>query len=491
MRQKIILYLAGVFIVVFFICYSAANPTPQIGYHAKFSIFYRNYKQYGVFKNRLFPHYNSQMTNPPSIPVVAHSPFMPLVMYTAANFFGDKPATYSSVIIAINAIFFILLYMFVTRWWGQRIALWTLFFSALSGYALAYADLQTYEQICLVGGFSAIFLYFEWLKTKQARFFVLCALAYIIGFVGDYSAFFAALIICLHWIFFIKDHNKGDFLKISFLPVVTVGYLVTIIFLMHSAGISLSVWLGRISTRLTGNQWNELVQCFFKYNLILIGIIPLALSSIFFIFKIRHKKNGVKFPFESHIMYALFIAGLAPVILLGNAYINHPFFVMSLVPFFAISAALGVDILLNNTTAIRVRQLLVIVIVLGFLTQSFYVEKHEKRKSKLWYEYYKQVISLSSKVKPYLKTNDRLFIFPDKDDLHKLTVFCELSIPSDAVLKVRNWKEIIASKNYSLILTTDLETFNLIKGFPECRILVSDGYIAFFRIIGGNEHARD
>jgi len=479
MRRNIVFLLAGSAIIAFFIGYSIINPAPQVAYNKKFSIFFRNYKQCGIAKNGFFAYYNMRLTKPPSEPVVSHSPVMPLLMYAAANLFGDKPGTYDGVIIAINSIFFILLYIFIARWWGQAVALWALFFAALSRYALLYGTEQTFEHICLLGGISAIFLYFEWLKTKQVRFFILCVLAYLVGFLGDYGTFFAALVICLHWLFFVKKHNKSDFLKVSLFPVITLGYIAVIIYLMHSAGIPVASWMNRINTRLTGNLWEELFRKFLKYNFILIGFIPIMLSAVFFIFKHRQVKRVFSSSLESGLIYSFLAVGLAPVLFFGNSYIYHPFLVMTLLPFFALSAALGADTLLNSLKAIWVKLILAAVIIFVFLACSFFMADLNKNPG----DALKDITNLSLQMKPYLKSGDRLLVSPEKEDqISALCVFYELWIPTVPTHSLEDYKKAILSKEYSLILTVSPEAFNLAKELEDAEILFSRGNITFFRI---------
>lgn len=483
-KQNIKYLLFSISILAFFIYWTANASKSFEGYGAKYSIFFRNYRQFGVLKNHFFPSYNFYLTDPPSHRYISHSPLVPLIMYTAANIFGDEPRTYRSVSIGMHIIFFSLLSLFVARWWGRNIALWTLFFAALSKYALRYGDVQTPEILATAGGISSIFLYFEWLKTKKTYFLLLCAFAYLVGFAAVYAVLLAMVVILIHWLFFVRERKSKDFLKLSILPTVTIGYTVLMIYLMLSAGIPLRSLAERFIVRATHYSCHKLFNVFFKYNYDLIGPILIIITIVFFVLKYQREQhtNRIATPFRLEILSCLLVSGLFPIMIFGNAYINHPFLVITLLPFFAVSGALGINYLLKTTKKLWQERLLFFVIVSVFLTISFGGKGVAPRQISKIKSPSERIVDLSLRIKPMLKPGDNLWVLYKRNEVERIIAFYRLWIPTGGSNSLEAWEKALISKKYSLVLITSSEAFDLVNRSGRAKILDSDGDVVFFRI---------
>lgn len=186
--------VGGAALLLFFVLWTALTWRPIfVTYNSKYSIFSRHYRQHGLLGSRFIAHYNFELTDPPSTPYVSHPPLVPLIMYAASLLGNDRPPTYYAVIIALHVAAFVLLGYFVRRRWGETPALWTLVLVVLNRCALTYGDQQTPEPLGVVGGFAAIFLYFEWIETGRARLILLSVGAYLIGLAADYLTVFAGM----------------------------------------------------------------------------------------------------------------------------------------------------------------------------------------------------------------------------------------------------------------------------------------------------------
>jgi len=478
--------LLGLTILAAFILWTAVmngGSTPFLGYTTKFSLFFRSYRQFGVTANHLLPAYNFQQFAPPSNVYLSKSPLLPLIMYGAATIFGDNPSTYRAVIIAINACLFGALSFFAGRWWGMRVAVWTLFFSALSTHALYYGSTQTFEQMCVLGMISAIFLYFEWARTRKACFLALGALAYLVGFAADYLAFFAGLVICLHWLFLIRNRTWAELLEISFFPILTVGYTLLMIFLMQRSGLQLQSWWHRAMVRATGYSWSELFGTLCHNLLAQIGP-TLVLGSVgYFISQCREADAEAQARFRLEVLWSLLIAGLCPIMVFRNAYIEHSFWTMFVVPFLAVSGALLVDKLLAEGAW---RKYLAYAIVLGFVATSArgagVITKSRLDPHPALQEC---VAQLASDIRSRLGAEDRLLVL--RDEATMVTAFYVLGIPTTGGTDPRAWHEVIERKDYSLVLCADPETFGMLADSVGTEILGSDGYVAFFKLRQGRQ----
>jgi len=474
--------LIAVIILSFFVIWTVSKVQSFKGWDAKYSIFYRNYQKTGINPKHLFPAYNFLLTDPPSHIYLGKSPLVPLIMYSAARIFGDRPETYRGMIIIINVLFFSILSFFIARWWNIKAALWALFFASLSKYALLFGNTQTPEQLGVVGMFSAIFLYFEWLKTKQARFMALCGLAYFIGFAADYCAFFAMLVICLHWAFFVKEHKRSDLIKLSILPFITIFYSFLMVSFMLIARIPIYRWLGRAVARSTGSLWDRLLGSFISYHLEFIGPLVIISSLVFFI--LQHKRvNRIRYPFRLDILYCLLVSGSLFIIIFGNSYINHKFFVMYLLPFFVVSGAAGIDILLQQISNLWQKHILILVIVAIFLAMPFQVkgdnlilQRFSKHRS---YSPSESLGEFVLKLKPTLKPQDKLLVLRNVGVPFGVTAFYFLWIPT--VTSVGNWDKALIAEDYTLILTTNHESYKVARNLKNTEVLFTKDDFAFFR----------
>lgn len=453
-----------------------------LAYDAKFSIFFRNYQTYGIGANHLFPALNLKLTNPPSPAYLSESPFLSLVMFSAARLFGDRPMTYRGVILIINICFFLLLTFFVKRRWGMRPALWTLFFAALSPYAFRHGYEQTFEQLCVLGMFSSTFLYFEWFRERKDKYLILSVVVYLVGFAASYLALFSAAVICTHYLLFEKKGLRANFFKMSLFPLVSFGYVLSMSLLILTAGLSIRSWLIRVAVRSTGVSRYELLSALFFYPLKLFGPILIATALCYFFF--RHRKPGFERGALSDLalLYCLLIPGLLTCVIFRNLYVNHPYIVVFFLPFFVVSASLAVDHLLQIIQRKWLKRIVACVFTFSFLASSLFLPEisrlfnHTATNNPC-----KRVADLSQEIKQEIRPQDKLFVL--NNELIALTAFYILWIPTFEFAEEKDLAKQLEKEKQALVLCSGNEMINWIRKLKGSVLVASGQDIAFFRII--------
>jgi len=478
--------LLGSAVVALFVIWTFFTLQPTlISHQAKFSIFSRNYQDYGVTANNLLPAYNLNVTDPPSNVYLSKPPLVPLVMYGAAKVFGDKPITYQTVIIIINAAFFVILSLLVGRRFGARTALFVLLIAALSTYAIRYGEQQTFEQLSVIGMFSSIFFYFEWLKSRRSYLFALIVLSYVIGFAADYLAFFSALVICLHWLIFVRNRTWADLGKISLLPIVTIGLVSVMVSLMLASEIPLSQWFGRADSRATGFWSYEYLYAMFKFPLALIGPVPVAAAILYFVLTHWRRINNIGSRMELGLLHCLLWAGLFPILFFPNAYVNHPFWIMFLIPFFAVSGGLAFNSLLKSAIRPQVKSAILLLVVIGFLavplraaalhTDYLFFESGPEGRNE-------RIARLSESIRVHVSPGDELLVLYGEGSGNELSAFYTLWIPTTSARTSTDWERFLVESNYSLVLSVDASASDLVKTLGGGDVLASDGELVFYRM---------
>ncbi len=482
-RKQALLW-GALFLCIFVIWngYKSARLEPALlQYEAKFSIFYRNYKTFGLGARHLFPFYNFEQTNPPKGNYLSESPFLPLTMYAAARVFGDQPLTYRSIIVIINIFFFVLLSFFVGRRWGVRPALWTLFFAALSPYAFYYGYEQSYEQLCVLGMFSSVFLYFEWFQNRKDKYLILSLVAYAIGFSASYLAFFSAFSICIHYLLFEKRKSRVEFFKLSSFAWLTAGYVLFMSVLIQTTGLSVKAWFGRAVVRATGVSILELRSALLNYPLQFFGPLLTITATLYFLFK--HKENKTREPVSDlMLLYALLIPGLLTVLIFKNLYVIHPYIVVFLLPFFAVSGALGVDHLLQRFRGTWSKRIIASLFALGFLVSSLSSPDIKELFHPSPPGVHGRLADLSRTIQNEIKPQDQLIVLGDEDQALKVTAFYILGIPTIDLNSDEELVQELTQRSNTLILCTSEKAINRIKTFEGAILIVQNQDLAFFRI---------
>lgn len=412
---------------------------------------------------------------------LSKSPLLPLIMLGAASIFGDKPSTYRAVVILINAFLFGMLAFFAGRVGGRRAAVWTLVFSALSTYALYYSSTQTFEQLCLLGMVSAIFLYFEWLRSGRRAHLNLSILAYLVGFAADYLAFFAGLVICLHWLFLRARRTKAGLWEILAFPTATVLYVLGLILLMQRAELPLEAWYQRAFIRATGSSWSDLFRALGHRLLAQIGPTLAVSGAVYPIVQCRETRAGhscIESRLRLEIVSSLLVAGLCPIILFRNAYVEHGFWTMFVVPYFAVAGAFLMDNLMADGAW---RKRVGVVVILGFVVSSargvgVIVQNrlgHQPSPTE-------RVATILLDAQDQLVPGDTLLVFGDEPT--KITAFYVLRIPVTDGSNSETWQEFAERRDTDLILSTDPRTFQMVASMDGAELLRSDEHIALFRL---------
>jgi hypothetical protein len=482
-KKRILAALAAIGILLVFAALQAIRPPAFVCWRAQFAIFFRNYQLYG---GHFLPAFNFQLTDPPSDAYLSAGPLVTWIMYGAATAFGDLPAVYQSTAVAINVLFFGTLSLLAARRWGTGVGLWTLFFAALSKYATRYGDYQTFEFVSVIGVFSVTFLYFEWLETRQSRVFVLCVLAYLVGLAAHYLAFFGAAVICLHWLLFAKNRTRDGWLRMLALCIVTVGFVTLMILLMLASGARLEDWIARAEVRASASSWSQFVKALVEYPLVLLGpglVIAAIALLVMKQLKLLRRDGQTESSVDLAVLHSLWISGVLTIGVFKNWYVEHPYGLMCLVPFFSVSGALAVARLLEASMGWLKKGLLFSAVIVTFLALSLQGLNTKYGPGSLTVD--ERVANLSQSIGSSLKSGDRLLVlnasYPGPGSEAHICAFYVLWIPT-RFAPYGDWEKALTGEAYTLILSTGSEASDAVRRFRKVDLLANDGDIAFFRV---------
>ena len=477
-------------LLVFFAGWTALTWRPVfVTYHSKYSIFFRHYQQHGLLRSRFIPTFNFEMTDPPTTRYVS-SPLVPVIMYAAASLLGDRPPTYYGVIIALHVVAFALLAYFVRRRWGDHAAVWALTLAVFSKYALTFGDFQSPAALGVIGSFATVFLYFEWIETRERRAIVLCTAAYVVGLAANWFVALTAGVLCVHWVVVVRDRHRRDWFALSVLPATTVLFAVVMITLMWQAEVPLSRLLRRAAVRSAVKAESGALRAFVAYPLDLLGPVMLVAALGFVAWLVFLRGRGdVRHGRTLEVLGCLAAAGLLPLLLFAQAYQHHRYFVVHLLPFCAVSGALGIRELSGRWRSPGIRRVFLAGLA-GLAIMSAVVGNDRLRLARAAAvsaeprSRFERIQRLAAQVKPGLRDGDRLLILSRgrSSSLEKVTAFYELWIPSTAEGRSERWDALVSSGRYRLILTIDARGFEWMRASPDARPLVADGTIAFFEL---------
>jgi hypothetical protein len=483
--------VGGAALLVFFVLWTALTWRPVfVTYNSKYSIFSRHYRQHGVLGSRFIAYYNFALTVPPSTPSVSHPPLVPLIMHAASLLGQDRPPTYYAVIIAFHVAAFVLLGYFVRRRWGETAALWTLVLVVLNRYALTYGDQQTSEPLGVVGSLAAIFLYFEWLETGKARLILLSVGAYLVGLAADYLTVFAGLTMCAHWLVFVRGKGRRDWLLMTLVPIVTMTFAGLMLALMREAGIPLGAVLGRAAWRSSANAPNAVFRAYAEYPLRFLGPVMVSASVAFVGYLLLNPRRRNDSPVDRtrQLLCCLAAPGILAVTVFGQSFLHHRFLTLYLLPFFAVSAGLGLARLWRAWSSPELKRWGSVGIVGVALLSS--LPGNARLATLHWRSDptaearspYRRLQRLAEQIGPQVREGDRLLILNGArySESEKITVFYELWIPCVDGGDPARWDGLLATGSYRLMLATDATALQWLRSRPDIRFLAGEDRIAFF-----------
>lgn len=478
-NRRIVFLIIALVILTVFVALQFVNKESFVCWRAQFSVFYRNYQNYG---RGFFPAYNYKLTSPPSDPYLSAGPLVTWLAYIAAMSFGDVPATYMMVMTAVHVLFFSTLALFVARRWGARAGLWALLFAALSKYALRYGDVQTFEHMSVIGVFVTIFLYFEWLDKSETRFWVYAVLAYLLGLTAHYLAFFGALIVCLHWLFFARERNRRALLKMAAFPLVTLVFVGLMYLLLAASGYGVEAVLARAGTRFSASTWGDLIVALFKAPFILLGPGLMLAALGYLVFRqIVHWRGGEQFGtarLELDLLYCLLLAGLLPMVIFKNFYVVHGYAVMFSIPFLVTGASAAVEALLAARLAAWQKYGLLAVVVLGFLGPSLQQGWKILQPDELTDG--ERITALVESVDSEISSDDTMLILNDVDSEEpRICVTYAGPVPNSYAFPP-NWETALSGETATVILTTSEEAARLVGRQEAVEVLARDEELIIF-----------
>lgn len=490
--NRLAIILALVILVSFFASQFIKARASFVGYGSQLSIFHRTYQDTGVIENNFLPAFNFEGTTPPSDYYLSKPPLTPLIATVLANLFGDQQPVYIATITLINVVMFALMGVFSARWWGWRVGLLVVFFSAWSKYAIRHGDVQTFEQLSILGMIGAIFLYFEWVEKGNPRYLLLSILLYFIGLWSDYLAFFAAFVICLHWLFLVRGKSLKSLLQIGLFPLATVIVVGLMVLWMYGNDLTLQDWIIRAQIRVSESSWLDLIRALVLYPITLFGpglVLSAGAYLLYLQYRVLRKNEGTIQPKVSsrdlQLLYCLLIAGLLPLIVFKNATIIHRYWIMFLLPFIVVAGSVGVVTLWYATVPKWLKYGALALIGLSFVgvsAQGIWTDFRPTPPEEM--EFAEIAHNHLSDVLAEITSDDRMLVLAgiSPNDSPRLSARYLYEIPV-AYAEAAEWQTALEQGDYTLIFTSDEDSQQVALDQVALEPLFEDGTMALYRVV--------
>jgi hypothetical protein len=283
---------------------------------------------------------------------VDHPILLPLLVSVSFRLFGIHEWSIRLIPVLSSLLMPILVFILVSKWEGKRVALLAAFFLVLTPVYAYYSKLPTWHIPTSSFSLLAFVLYYWWLETgKKSYYFGLYA-GLVLGMLSDWIAYFVAPAILLHYIIhnLRRTKNLGFVLSLCILPPLLFAvHLGWTYLLAGKEGMGLLLDRFLLRTVSSGSQEGRFVftlwdfyaatyvrsKFFLTPTICTLSIVCLIAFLLMPLYK--------KFSKQNTFIIILFLFGFSHNLLFRNRVCIHDFIMLfHLLPFFAITAALGV-----------------------------------------------------------------------------------------------------------------------------------------------------
>lgn len=295
---------------------------------------------------------------------IKHPPLVGILVSTSFRIFDihEWSARLVPILFSIGAL--ILLYSFIKKIWNEKIALFSSFFFAFMPMAAYFGRMVSHEPIVLFSVLLSLYSYILWIETYKKRWFWLMIFGFVLGGLTDWPAYYIVPLIFLHSLLF-KRSGKKNMVLMLFFPIIAIllfvsclayisfltgsieGLIGAFIYRTGSAAAD-SVNIGSFTIyQFFSREWHRTWQ-YFTPIVVLLAFIWLGN----FIIEIVKKKNYQK---DLYVLILFLFGGAHLLIFKQGAWI-HDYWLYYTVPAFAISAALGIELIQKGLEKVKIEK---------------------------------------------------------------------------------------------------------------------------------------
>ncbi len=302
-------------------------------------------------------------------------PLMPVLITFSYYFLGINEFAVRVVPITLSIISLLFFILIIEKLWDKKTALFGSLFFIFNPMFIYFGKLPAPEIGVILMSLVTIYLYLLWLNKQRFKLLCLMFLSILIGGLFGWPIVYIGPLIVIHSILS-KKFNK----KILLILVATI--LVPILQFLH-----IYILYGEISSKNLEPLRNRLLTSSLSFggedftflNYLKQQIswlqayytrIGLILSAISLLFLLRIKRSS-----KEYLILLFLMFGLAHLILFSQYVFVHDFLNIYLLPFFALSAALGLLRFLHFFKSNQIKAALLILIMMLFFTERIEFSK--------------------------------------------------------------------------------------------------------------------
>jgi len=354
-RIKIYLLLAGIILSALCLRSYKINSRWQgghIGFNgAYYSMVARNHLRYGFLKTRFMSMRNTYF-NPSEMKYNLHHP--PLVgILTALSFswFGESERAARFIPIVFSLASIVIIFLLVRELWGDKIALWASFFTAIMPMDVFYGpQVEVFGSLVLFFILVSYLTYRKWRQKSSVGYLVLSLLCFLIAICTEWTGYYILILIGIEEISGRRHNRNFSPLLLSYIIIGIGGFILYLNTIRVIAGsIFGGGWIDSLLFRLNITAKSSLSSFTFSAYILKLGIYLfsyfgspiLLLSAIGFLqlfSSIKEKQKKAKNMLTANLL----VLGWLHPLFFKNAVYIHSYTLFNLTPSFALLSAIGI-----------------------------------------------------------------------------------------------------------------------------------------------------
>jgi len=314
----------------------------------------RNYRKFGYLVTKLGQVRNHGWIKPESgfRYRFDHPPLPPLLVSVSLGLFGLHEWSIRLIPVLSSLLIPTLVFILTSKWGGKKVALLASLFLVLTPMYAYYSKLPTWHIPASSFSLLTFVFYYWWTETGKRLHYFGMYVSLVLGLLSEWVAYFVVPAILLHYIIYRHGKAKSPSFVLSFgaLPVMFLSahfgwsYLLVGergIWTLFDKFLERAISSGTAEGTYEFTRWDFYATAYARSKFFLTPTICILSTSWFFIdFLLAplHKKLSK----QNLFIAAFFLFGLSHNLLFSNLAFIHDFVMFfHLLPFFAITAALG------------------------------------------------------------------------------------------------------------------------------------------------------
>ncbi len=305
-----------------------------------------------------------------------YAPLMPLSIALSFSIFGVTEWAERLVSALFSVLAVVSFFLICQKLWNRKTALITSMFFVLNPMFIYYGSLPVAEPPVLGMMLLALYFYLSWLEKSEQRYFIFMCMALFIGGLYGWPIVYFGPLIIMHSILIKKFRPQ------MLWPTLVIGasvgvqfvhsYILTGYFIHPSSLSSLRSRLAESNLSFGGIDFNLMtyLKQEFSWLQVYYTRVIIVLSGLFVL-----RNLNLKFNTQKATVLFLLLFGLGHPIIFSRYVFIHDFLNIYLLPFFAISAALGLkfitEILDRYKPSKKLGLVVTIIVLILFTTERF------------------------------------------------------------------------------------------------------------------------